>query len=281
LQERKKFLKDSGISRFFDDIYSAPNEEHAFAASEYSIALFYIPSATGPSFGGGLLQEAAKTIKEHAVYRELNRKAAQHRVDGPRVICIGSDQSPALSRLIGPGQPTVREAVIAAFRQHHSLSATIVVRIETSFTSLHNQFDRQAHGDFYGNPYARDLLTEQEAQVLCKLHFNRWRYTYPLEKLEQNNNERLKRVTGSLTCSFRGVGMKIEVPANILMDVLAGKTSLIKACDLSEDDPIAKALQEEWVVESCSLKSGNIESGEASKVVLELIPASLGVYWPS
>jgi hypothetical protein len=73
--------------------------------------------------------------------------------------------------------------------------------------------------------------------------------------------------------------MEIEVPANILVEVLAGKTNLAKEFGLSEDDAIIQTLNAGWAIESCSLKSGNIESGEAPKVVLGLIPAPLAVYW--
>lgn len=242
LHERKIFLKDSGISRFFDNICSAPNEEHSFSSNQYSIAFFYIPNATGPYLSGsGLVQEAPRTVKEHAVYRVLKGKARQHSVYGPRIICIGSDQSPVLSSLTGPGQPTVRDAVKAAFCENRSLSAAIVVRIETSFT-LYGQFVRKEHSDLFVNPHAKELLIEQEVQALYKLNFNRWRYTYPLPKWDRKNNEAFKRIAGPLTCRFRGAGMEIEVPANILVDALAGKTYLTKEYSLSEDDPIARAL---------------------------------------
>jgi len=75
LHERKRFLKDSGISKFFDNICSALNDQHVFSSSQYSIALSYTPNASGPySSGGGLLQESSKTIKEHALYKVLKRK---------------------------------------------------------------------------------------------------------------------------------------------------------------------------------------------------------------
>ncbi|MFQ5852961.1 MAG: hypothetical protein ACE5JU_20565, partial [Candidatus Binatia bacterium] len=194
-------------------------------------------------------------------------------------ICIGSDQSPALSSLTGPGQPTVRDAVAAAFHKNHSLSAAIVVRIKTSL-ALCSQFERQAHRDLFINPHAKESLTEKEAQALYGLNFNRWKYTYPLEKWDRQNKEAMRRVTGSLIYTLGGFGMEIEIPANILVDALAEKTSLAKEYDLSEDDPVAQALNAGWVVEVCSLKSRNMESGEAPKVVLGMVPPPFSAYWP-
>ena len=74
--------------------------------------------------------------------------------------------------------------------------------------------------------------------------------------------------------------MEIEIPSNVLVDVLVGKTTLAKAFDLKDDEPLMHALREGWVIESCSLKGGNIEMDEAPKVVLEIAPPFPSVYWP-
>jgi hypothetical protein len=66
--------------------------------------------------------------------------------------------------------------------------------------------------------------------------------------------------------------MEVEIPANIIIDALVGKTTLSKAFNLKNDDPLYKAFNEGWVVESCSFKNGNIELGEAPKIVLQLSP---------
>lgn len=280
LHKRKEFLKDSGISQFFDDICYVPNEQHTFALSQYSIALSYTPNASEPYLSGsGLVQESPKTVKEHAVYRALKNKVRQHFVNGPRIVCIGSDQSPVLSLFTAPGQPKVRDAVAAAFYESRSLTAAIVVQIETLF-SVFGKFEQRARTDFFVNPNAKDLLTEKEVQAFRKLNFNRWRYTDALQKWDRKNNELFRRIRGSITSRFRGDGMEIEVPANILVDALAGKTNLLKEYGLSEDNSIARALNDGWVVKSCSLKSGNIEAGEAPKVVLGMVPPPFSVYWP-
>jgi len=248
--------------------------------SPYSIELFYMPNASGPYVsGGGLVQESPQTVKEHAVYRVLKNKARQHIVNGPRIVCIGSDQSPALSLLTTPGHPKVRDAVAAAFYESRSLTAVIIVRIETLF-SVFGKFEQRAHTDFFLNPNAKDPLTEKEVQAFRKLNFNRWRYTDALQKWDRENYERFRRIRGSLNYRFRGDVMEIEVPANILVNALAGKTNLVKEYGLSEDNSIARALNDGWVVKSCSLKSGNIEAGEAPKVVLGMVPPPFSVYWP-
>ena len=65
---------------------------------------------------------------------------------------------------------------------------------------------------------------------------------------------------------------EVEIPANIIIDALAGKTTLAEAFGLKEDDRLYQALKEGWKVEACSYKKGNIELGEAPKIVLQLSP---------
>ena len=77
------------------------------------------------------------------------------------------------------------------------------------------------------------------------------------------------------------MGVKIEVPANIVVDALAGKTSLFEEYNLDKNEPVGQAVNEGWAIAECSLKEGNIEAGEAPKVVLKLIPPPLSVFWPN
>ena len=76
------------------------------------------------------------------------------------------------------------------------------------------------------------------------------------------------------------MGVKIEVPANIVVDALAGKTTLAEEYKIDEGGPVSRALNEGWVIAECSLKEGNIEAGEAPKVVLKLMPPPSSVFWP-
>ena len=74
------------------------------------------------------------------------------------------------------------------------------------------------------------------------------------------------------------MGIELEIPSNIVIDALAGKKSLPEAFRLSKGDPVSRALNDGWVVESCSLKEGNLEAGEASKIVLELVPPPIALF---
>lgn len=73
--------------------------------------------------------------------------------------------------------------------------------------------------------------------------------------------------------------MRLEVPANIVVDALAGKTTLAKECDLAEDVMLRRVFEEGWQVTGCSLKEGAIEKGLAPKVVFEMAPPPEPVFW--
>ena len=130
LHEQKKFIVNCEIVDFFNLIIEQPEEQHYHKMSHYTIQLSYLPKATGPYLSyRGVAQEAPQTVKEHAVYRTLREKARQHNVSGPRVVCIGSDQSPVIAGLREPGQPSISEAIRTAFYEYTALSAVIIVSV--------------------------------------------------------------------------------------------------------------------------------------------------------
>lgn len=281
LHEKKKFLKNVEVDDFFKAIAQLPEQGFSTKHSKYSVTFTYSPNRTGPyiSTGGGLVQEAPKNVKEHAVYRVLKEKARQHQVQGPRLVCLGSDQSPALSRLVGPGNPTVRDAVHTAFCESSSLSGVIIVKIE-DISSTTAGFDRCAKGEIFVNHRARAPFSEEELNQVSKFNFNRWKYFFRMGKFERTSNDAFRRVGGGLSIKLGGSGMELEIPSNLLIDSLAGKTNLIDEYGLKEDDAIFKYLKAGWVVTSCSWKPGNIEAGEAPKVVLGLESPPETVFWP-
>ena len=91
--------------------------------------------------------------------------------------------------------------------------------------------------------------------------------------IAEQGSEQFEKVAGTPTWRPGPFSIQIEIPANIVVDILAGKTTIDKALGLRKDERLYQALSEGWEVESCSLKSGNREQGEAPKVVLELAPA--------
>jgi hypothetical protein len=72
--------------------------------------------------------------------------------------------------------------------------------------------------------------------------------------------------------------VEIEVPINIVIDALAGKTNLFKEYRISQNDSVGRALEEGWVIKSCKLKEGNIEAGEAPKIIFGLDHFPLSVF---
>jgi hypothetical protein len=278
INERKAFLKSPEIKGFFSKIIEKPDLPHSCAHSKYTISVTYNPKGQFITWGG-LLQESPTKIQEHAVYRLLNDKARQHDIEGPRIVCIGSDQSPALSSMVSPGNPTLPKAVEASFRKHRSLSASIVVQIETS-ASVFSQFEKSAKPELFLNANAREPLTEKEVGLIYKLNFNRWKYSYSALKWESEQTPRCRRVSGNLTTRSTQMGIEIEIPSSLVIDSLAGKKSLTDEFNFKDNDQILRALKDRWIIKSCKLKEGNIEAGEDSKIVFELIPPELEPFWP-
>ena len=76
------------------------------------------------------------------------------------------------------------------------------------------------------------------------------------------------------------MGIEIEIPSSLVVDSLAGKKSLTDEFNFKDNDQILRALKDRWIIKSCKLKEGNIEAGEDSKIVFELIPPELEPFWP-
>lgn len=268
LNERKQFLSSDEIKKFFYKIARSTSNQHIYSSKRYTISVKYSPNERGPYLSsGGLSQEVPKNVKEHAVYRVLKKKAKQHNVNGPRIVCIGSDQSDALSKMNRP--ISLESAIDAVFYNNHALSAVIIIKIEDSPVTF-GVHEKHARGELFINPYARSPLNPDEIEAIKKLNFNKWKYSWSLPKQKYRGKDHYHKVGGTLTWSPGPYFMKIEIPANIIVDALAGKTTIDKEFDLKKDNPIYKAINEGWKVESCSYKPGNIERAEGPKLILEL-----------
>jgi hypothetical protein len=172
LNERKKFLKDPSLVEFFEKVIINSETRHQCSLSDYTVVVSYLPNAQGPFLSSrGLVQESPRNLKEHAIYRVLKNKAGQHNVLGPRIVCLGSDQSPVLNfpLVSSYGQLKVSDVVAGAFRECKRLSAAIVVSIQNSYSGL-GEFRKQARGQIFLNPYAKVPLTNEESQLLSKIN---------------------------------------------------------------------------------------------------------------
>jgi len=274
LDDRKRFFRNAEIVAFFHSIANAPEQCHGVTLSDYTVTIDYDPARKGPfAGGGGLLQEAPSHFKEHAVFRRLEDKAAQHKLDGTRIVCIGSDQSPVV-RDGSPWLPTVADAVHEAFARNHSLSAAIVVSIETTFA--YGARPRNiARAVLYRNPQAKRALTPAQTTLLQSLDFNRWAYGPQLLPWETGRFD--NGLPGSLTFSPGERRMKISLPAEVFIAALRGSQNVL---DMYDANDVAKMLEADWEVVGCKFTPANPQGGLAASIELELQRRE-SVFWPT
>jgi hypothetical protein len=96
LHDRKVFLRDPEVLAFFSRLKDPLSDIHQVTLKRWTVTLTAKPKPSQFLISGGMLQESPRLVQEHAVYRKLLKKRNQHKVEGPRVICIGSDTSRAV-----------------------------------------------------------------------------------------------------------------------------------------------------------------------------------------
>lgn len=77
--------------------------------------------------------------------------------------------------------------------------------------------------------------------------------------------------------------MKLNIPASILVDVLAGRMQLLdqyRGTQDSFEQSVMSCLQEGWTIVGCSFQDGDIQHAKAASVLLELAPPHDPVFWP-
>lgn len=278
IQERGIFLGDSAVRLFFEAIKRNPTEDLLVKHPRYSLELRYCADAEGPYLtSSGLAQDSPRDVKHHALYRVLKEKARQHKLTGMRIVCIGTDGSAALSHMTAPGRPRLRDAVAKAFSETRSLSAVLLVRIESVHVPLQS-LERRAVAHMFLNPNAREPLSQEALGVISRLDFNRWHYWHPLVPYERSLRFADLKNVGPLVIRSGGSGVNIEIPATVVLECLTGRTDLFQTYEAGPNDPVTKPLRDGWVISGCAWKDGDVESGEAPKIVLEMRPSSGSVY---
>lgn len=284
--ERKRFLGNAEVVAFLSAVAGRPQEPHQSRLSDFPVTLMASPRPPGdPGFlsWGGPSLEAPKIVTEHAAHRTLRAKVRQHSVDGPHLVCIGSDVSGALSRFAAGMDIRLEHALGAAVRKGGGLSGVLTVNIEQS-TALWSEISRVARCTVYPVADCRHPLTAEEWEVIRRIDFNRWKFTFPLTRKEVAPRHRYRHVSGPLSLgSFPGGNMKLTIPASVLVDVLAGRTSLMHEYGPEDEHfgrAVTRSLQEGWAVVSCAFQEGDIQQGKAAMVVLELAPPHEPVFWP-
>lgn len=281
LHEQKIFLcKSHELYGFLDKIKKNPHIQHNLSFFDYTFSLHYNPEAKGPYIqGSGPVEEAPKILKEHALYRKLCEKAEQHRnLNAPYIICVGSDQSPVLSS--NPKSFGIRESDVATsiLKSYSHISAICIVSIEW-VNRVMRRSEKIAKSRLFSYRICDYPIDENFRGKLKSLNFNNWKYSWCLGKWDQPNNDHLKSVGGNLVLRSNKDNLQIEIPAKLVIESLAGRTDLIKACR-NKNDPMCNWLSKGWIIKSCSFKKGDIQKGEDDSVILELVPGPESVYWP-
>lgn len=281
LHEKKAVIGSSEFSDFFQKIKEHPDKEHHLDLSNYTFSLNYNPKAAGPYVtGSGVVEEAPKSINEHALYRALREKADQHKLNAPYIVCVGSDQSSALNSYPAPFGIRESDAIVSIFRKYPGVSAVLVVNIESEAKVL-SGFRNVAKPRSYINDKSIHPLSEAMLEKIKHLNFNRWKYSFNLQKWDPENKDIHKRIGGNLALrSTDSDNIVIEVPAKLVIESLAGRTNLIREYSRDKNDRLGRWLDEGWIIKSCTLKEGDIEKGEDAVVVFEFCEPPEEVYWP-
>lgn len=284
--EKKNFLASEDVSGFLSAVRSRPTETHELMLTDYSVTLMASPRRSrfdGFHSWGGLVQETPKVVEEHAAYRAIREKLRQHKVNEPHLVCIGSDVSPVLSSVPLGWGIRLEQALSAAVQKSSELSGVLVVNIEQTAPAF-GGVTRTARCTAYPIPNCRYPLTEDEWAFIRNLDLNRWKYTNSLPIKEVPPAHRVRHVSGPIQQSTSPGGqVKLTIPTNVLVDVLAGRTQLLSQCGGEEDNfgkSVAQCLQEGWSIIGCSFQDGDLQQGISASVEIELAPPYASVFWP-
>lgn len=285
-QDRKRFLASAEVVQFLSAVAGSPQEPHQTRLSDFPVTLMSSPRPPGdPGFlsWGGPCLEAPKIVSEHAAHRALRAKVRQHSVDGPHLVCIGSDVSGALSNFASSTGIRLEHALGAAVHKGGGVTGVLIVNIEQA-TTLGPGVSRVARSTSYPVADCRYPLKDEEWEFIRRLDFNRWKFTFPLTRQEAEPRHRYRHLDGPLKLgSSAGGNMKLTIPAYVLTDVLAGRKKLLDEYGRGGDmlgGAVMRCLAEGWSVVGCEFHVGNIQQGEASMVELELTPPHEAVFWP-
>lgn len=284
--DRKRFLASADVAQFLSAVAGRPQEQHQARLSDYPVTLMSSPRPLGnPGFltVGGPCLEAPKVVSEHAAHRALRAKVRQHSVNGPHLVCIGSDVSGALSSFASSGGIRLEHALGAAVHKGGGVSGVLVVNVEQA-TVLGPGVSRVARSTSYPVADCRYPLTDEEWEFIRQLDFNRWKFTFPLTRKEVEPRHRYRHPDGPLKLgSSAGGSMKLTIPAHVLTDVLAGRKKLLDEYGGVGDmlgGAVMRCLAEGWTVVGCEFRGGDIQQGKTPMVELELSPPHEAVFWP-
>jgi hypothetical protein len=203
LNEEKSFLESPEIRSFFENISKLPDYPQRVDSEKFTLSIQYIPTAKeSATFSSGLAQEAPKSFKEHALYRKLREKAQQHKnISDPRIICVGSDQSPALRDYQAPGVVKLHEVINRFLAENSSISAVIIVSIENA-PCFFRGIKKAIVAKLFINRNSKAPLTPAEIELLQKMNFGKWKYSDPLDNCLEKDCDRSSELTSTLTWRY-------------------------------------------------------------------------------
>lgn len=261
--EKNSFLKSSFVQDFFTQIIANKMKKVYVAHEYYTLSVGYSPQSNGGG-GGGLVQEAPRHYKEHALYRVVKTKARQHDVPGVRLLCIGSDQSSALSNSVAPGGITAANALFYAFKETTSIAGVITVSIENQM-HVFRGISKNAKALIFYNDNAKNKPCKEVKETLSQLDFNRWTYHHSLNKYDNPPDGLYRKLVGKLSMSASNKSVILKIPSTVLLEILAERTSLNREYDME----ISHLLSGNYRIVSSSYEVGSPEAGDSPTVILE------------
>lgn len=283
MNQQKVFLRDPEVAAFFELLKSPLKHEHKVTLSRWTVSLTASPALSRFRAEGGLVQESPREIREHAAYRTLLRKRRQHKVDAPRIVCIGSDTSRAVASTSSADSVRLEHALSAALSKNGSISGIYVIEIANTRDGLFG-WKNQAKSTFYpvSERFTRVPLLPHELTKLGTLNLNRWAYTFAFDRWTEDIPAHMVRTTNSLRIGTgRNGAVKLSIPGAQLIRILAGRGNLISAYSIAGDPPdamLTKLLGDAWRVVDCRLVPGDIKAGLSELVELTLEPSHERVF---
>jgi len=271
-QERKSFLRDKELNKFFQIIEDNPNLKYEFKHSNYSFKIIYNPNIINKNktfFITSKLLENPKVITEDSLYRTLKEKANQHNLSR-RVLCIGSDQSNATRSLKLNGELKTENIINQVFSNNSSILGVLLVNIESKTTNLEIPFiQRGASHKYYDNSYSEDEIRSIVTPLLSTLNFNKWKFLSETKNSKQRGIEKHKKIMGNLVFKPMGNRGILKVPVNLMKDMMLTDINIIDFYNIKENSIINSYLKN-YKIKNISFEAGDIETAEDNKIVFEL-----------
>jgi len=283
LHEKKVFLRDPEVLAFFSRLKEPLSAIHQVTPKRWTVTLTANPEASQFLISGGTVQESPRMVQEHAVYRKLAKKRNQHKVKGPRVICIGSDTSRAVGLNQSHRLIDLESVISKALPSGGSISAVIIVDIAVSLATFGVSV-RKATAQLYpiDAKLTRYPLSNEEFDVLASLDFNRWKYSFALNRHVEEVPAYMLRTSNSLSIAQKSDGsVKMRIPGPELLDALAGRQSLVHAHTAPDNQPdqnLTYLLGSGWRIANCQYVKGDVQKGLSELIELTLAPPHERVY---